>query len=355
MIAPVITAEADSGFVTSRTENGNPLPLIVEPAGRAEIEPLLEWLGAHAGWVQEKITIHGALLLRGFPVGDAATFEAVARASAPGVTGNFIGTPGNRFTGTVYRSSEGPTMYPIPQHSELMYLPSPPTRLFFGCVIPPEPHTGETPLADNRRVWRELDPQVRERFVRGGLRIVRNLRGPRSRFRVWTQVRWDDYFLTTDRAEVEAQCRAAQFGFEWTSDDGLRLVIDQTITREHPVTGETAWCNQFLSYQPSSSAREFGRIYRLRPDFRHWYMWQFVRLAAFFKERSPISSLPNHCSYSDGSRVPLEDLEALRETVWRVMARPAWQAGDVMAIDNVACSHGRFPSWGPRKILACMA
>ncbi len=329
--------------------------MIIEPRGPVTIESLLEWLSAHADWIQQKITTHGALLLRGFPIRDAATFEVVSRAIAPAVTGSFVGTPGNRLTGTVYPSSEGPTMYPIPQHCELMYLPKPPTRIFFGCLIPPEPNTGETPLADNRRVWRDLDPDVRERFVRGGLRITRNLRGPRSRFRVWTQVRWDDYFLTTDRAEVEAQCRAANFDFEWTRDDGLRLTIQQTITRQHPVTGETVWCNQFLSYHPSSTAHEFRRIYRLRPDLRHWYMWQFVRTCAFFKERSPITSLPSHCSYADGSRVPPEDLEALREAVWRNLARPAWQAGDVMAVDNFAVSHGRFPSWGPRKILACMA
>jgi hypothetical protein len=355
MIAPVIQPEPGNGYVTTRTESGNPLPLIVEPAGRIEIAPLLDWLRTHAAWVHEKMTAHGALLFRGFPVRDAAAFEAVARAIVPEVTDAFVGTPGNRLTGTVFPASDGVTRYPVAQHSELMYLPAPPTYVFFACLIPPEPNTGETPLADNRRVWRELDPAVRERFVRGGLRIVRNLRGPRSRFRVWTQVRWDDYFLTTERDEVEARCRASRFDFEWTRDDGLRLVIDQTVTREHPVTGETVWCNQFLSYHPSSSAAELRRLYRLRPDFRHWYTWQFLRFTTFWKARSPLASRPFHSTYADGSPIPPGDLESLRDTVWRVMARPRWHAGDVMAIDNFACSHGRFPSWGPREIVSCLA
>jgi hypothetical protein len=355
MIAPVGMADPQNGFVRSRTENGNPLPLILEPAARAEIPQLLDWLTTHGGWVREKMTAHGALLFRGFPVNDAATFETVARAIAPDVTGDFVGTPSKRLTDTVFPASDGVTRYPVSQHSELMYLPSPPTRVFFACLVAPESNTGETPLADNRRVWCELDPVVRERFVRGGLRIVRNLRGPRSRFRLWTQVRWDDWFLTTDRDEVEAQCRASRFDFQWTRDDGLRLIIDQPVTRRHPVTGETVWCNQFLSYHQSSSAADFRRLYRLRPDFRHWYMWQFVRSTTFLKACSPLASQPIHSTHADGSPIRPGDLESLRDTTWRVMARPAWRTGDVLAIDNFACSHGRFPSWGPREIVSCLA
>src|SRR5436853_6700131 len=110
MIARVSGTETPDGFVRARTESDNPLPLILGPTNPGRIEALLEWLGVHAAWVQDKITTHGALLLRGFPVQDAPTFEAIARAIAPAVTGGFVGTPGNRLTGTVYPSSEGPTM-----------------------------------------------------------------------------------------------------------------------------------------------------------------------------------------------------------------------------------------------------
>jgi alpha-ketoglutarate-dependent taurine dioxygenase len=237
----------------------------------------------------------------------------------------------------------------------MSYLLVPPRRIFFGCLVAPAVGSGETPLVDVRTVWRTLDPHVRERFVRRGIRIVRNLRGPASRFRLWTQVRWDDFFQTADRATIEAQCRAEHFGFAWTADDGLRLTITQPVTRTHPVTGETAWVNQFLADHAASSAHEYRRIFRLRPSFRLWRTWQFVRLTALLKLRSPLSTLAFHCTYADGSRIPVADMNALRATVWRHLAIPPWQAGDVMAIDNLAVAHGRLPCWGPRQIVACLA
>ncbi len=343
-------------FVRCRIETDNPLPLIVEPCQDSRVEPLIEWLSVNRDWAQEKIAVHGAILLRGFALRDAEQFAQVCRAITPGVNAKFVGTPGTRMADAVYPSSEGPTMYPIPMHCELMYSPHPPRWIHFGCLVPPEPRSGETPLVDNRRVWRNLDPAVRDRFIEGGdVRIVRNLCGPNSGFRIWTLVRWDDFFVTTDRNEVESQCRSEGWEFEWTRDDGLKLTIYQPFTRDHPVTGETAWCNQLLSYDATSTSYEFRRLYGLRPSFPLWRMWQFVRTTAQLKKRSPVSTLPAYCTWADGSPIPEADRWALRKTVWKNIVCSAWEPGDVMAVDNFATSHGRYPAWGRRKIVACMA
>lgn len=353
--SPELPVARSSDPLDWRIEGTEALPLIGDARGAPKLEALTDWLSDRHDWVQTALIRHGAILLRGFDVSDAAAFERVCRAIAPDVTADFVGTPGTRFTETVYPASEGPTEYPIPPHCELMYLPTPPRHIFFGCLEPPGLGTGETPIVDTRRVWAALDPKVRERFERGGMRIVRNLCGPKSRFRLWTQVRWDEFFLTTDRDRVEELCRSQDFAFEWTRDDGLRLEFAQPVTRAHPVTKEIGWCNQLLSYDVSSNAHEFRRLQRLRPSFRQWKMWQFVRLTSMLKERSPASTLVAYCTYADGSPIPTADRYALRKTVWDHLVAQPWQRGDVLAVDNFATAHARYPAWGTRRIVACMA
>jgi hypothetical protein len=346
----------DLDFVRCYSDPDNPLPLILEARDHTSVENLADWLRSNETWVHEKLVNHGALLLRGFAMHSAEAFGAVCRAVSPDLRSSWVGTPGTRLASDVYPASEGPTEYPIPSHCELMYLPEPPKMIFFGCLVPPEPDSGETPLVDNRRVWNELAPELRERFgAAEGIRIVRHLSGPKTRRRLWTLVRWDDYFVTTDRARVEAQCREVDFDFEWLSDDRLRLEFVQPVTRVHPISGETAWCNQLLSYDATSTAHDFARLYARRPSFRLWKMWQFVRTTAQFKKRSPVSTLPAHCTFADGSPISDADRNAVRDAVWNNLSYQPWQTGDVLAVDNFATGHARFPAWNRRKIVAAMA
>jgi hypothetical protein len=161
-------------------EERESLPLVVHAGRETGVRDLIGWLQDHREWIQSKLTVHGAILLRGFDVRDAPTFESVARAIAPDLSNDYLGTPRTRLATHVFPASELPGPYPIAQHCEMSYLATPPTRVFFCCLVPPAANTGETPLADFRKVWSDLDPALRDRFVRGGIRIVRNFRGPRS-------------------------------------------------------------------------------------------------------------------------------------------------------------------------------
>lgn len=336
--------------------DGTALPLVVEAAGAADPDRLRAWLREHAGWVGQSLTRHGALLLRGFDVADAHAFEAVARAIAPDLRADFLGTPLDRSTEHVFGSSDLPGGYPIAPHCEMSYLRTPPSRVFFGCLVAPAPGSGETPLTDFRRVWRALDPALRGRFERGGIAIARNFAGPASRGRRRFRLeRWDEFFATTDRAQVEARCAEEGFGHRWTADGGLQLRITQPVSRPHPETGEPVWYNQFAAHHLASSAWTYPRIFRMRPSLHHFARWQLVRLAVMLKRRSRPDTLAYFCTYADGSPIPDDDVRALLDTMWLHTVITPWQRGDVLAIDNRAVAHGRLPFRGARRIVACLA
>jgi hypothetical protein len=239
----------------------------------------------------------------------------------------------------------------------MSFVANPPRRLFFCCLVEPRKGSGETPLADFRRVLADLDPALVARFEERGLRIVRNYSGPGSgrRFDLWRLKRWDEMFGTTDRGEIEARCRAEGFEPIWTEGDGLRIVSRQAATRTHPVTGERVWHNHSTTFHPTQAAAEYRRIFRMRPTWRHLALWRLATVLEGVQRRRDPDERAMHCTYGDGSEIAPADLEAVRDAVWRHLVTFTWQRGDVLAIDNYAVAHGRLPYRGPRQIAVCWA
>jgi alpha-ketoglutarate-dependent taurine dioxygenase len=343
------------------TLDGRPdgLPLVVRPGADAGLGRLCGWLRDNEEWVQHRLALHGAILFRGFAVRSARDFEALARAVDPELKNEYLGTsPRNALTSHVFTASELPSFFPIPQHCEMSFCRTPPRRVFFCALVPPEEGSGETPLADFRRVYRELDPELRKRFEEGGLRIVRNYAGPESGggFDLWKLKRWDEMFLTTDRAAVEAKCREQGFEARWIGRDGLRLVSTQPVVREHPVTGEPVWHNHATTFHLSTAPGEYERITRYRPGLRTWALWQAASaLVALQRRLRSADEQSMHCTYLDGSEIPDADMDAVRDAVWKHMVVFPWRRGDVVAIDNHSTSHGRLPYSGRREIAVAWA
>jgi hypothetical protein len=297
-------------------------------------------------------------LFRGFAVTDAPAFEKVARAVDDDLKNEYLGTsPRNALTPHIFTASELPPFYPIPQHCEMSFTKTPPRRLFFSCLVEPAPGCGETPLCDFRRVLEDLDPAVVKRFETRGIRIVRNYAGAgtASRFNPFQLKRWDEMFLTTDRKAVEAKCRQEGFEPVWTAGDGLRLISTQATTRVHPDTGERVWHNHVTTFHPSQAAGEYRRIHALRPSLKHWALLQVARVMETLERRRPSDELAMQCTHLDGSAIADDDIEAVREAVWKHLVVNPWKNGDVVAIDNFAVSHGRLPYAGPRKIAVAWA
>jgi alpha-ketoglutarate-dependent taurine dioxygenase len=352
-------ARPDSPYAI-RTWDGSPdgLPLVVEARGDRDPERLRDWMRREHDWLRERLAAHGALLFRGFAVDTAPAFESIARAVDDELKNEYLGTsPRNALTPHVFTASELPPFYPIPQHCEMSFVAEPPRRLFFCCLVEPAAGSGETPLADFRRVLRDLDPELVKRWEEKGLRIVRNYSGPGGggRFDLWKLKRWDEMFLTTDRAAVDARCRKEGFEPIWTDNGGLRIVSTQPVTRTQPGTQEKVWHNHANTFHVSQAEGEYARIHRLRPSGKHFGLWQLARVLEALQRRKPAHERAMHCEHADGSEIPRADMETVRDAIWKHMVVVPWRRGDVIAIDNFAVAHGRLPYAGPREVAVCWA
>jgi len=333
------------------------LPLVIEPGSDPNPRALAECLRANHEWTRDRLRQHGAILFRGFAVDRPQHFEAIARAIDDDLKNEYLGTsPRDALTDYVFSASELPDFYPIPQHCEMSFVKNYPRRIFFCCLIASD-HGGETPLVDFRKVYADLDPKVRQRFIDRGVRCIRNYSGPQGggRFDLWKLKRWDEMFRTTDRAAVEAKCREEGFEPSWGANHRLRLTSRHDASHNHPETGDPVWFNHTLVFHLSAAPGEYRRIYRHRGDLRSWFFWQLSRVLVAMKRSTPAEDQAMHCTFVDGGEIPDADMEHVRDVVWRHMVINPWQKGDVVAIDNHAVGHGRLPYTGPRQVAVCWA
>ena len=360
-MSAVLELQSASAIVIGKAIGGaGTLPLMVTPGSARSPAALASWLREQSAWVQLQLREHGAMLFRGFGVEGADDFEAIARAVAPQLKNEYLGTsprdamkPG----GYVFSASELPGHYPIPEHCEMTFTRTPPERIFFCCLIEPATGSGETPLVDFRRVWRDLDPTVRERFSTRRIRIIRNYSGPGATGKDLFQLkRWDEMFATTDRTEVERVAAREGFQAVWKDNDRLALISEHDAMRPHPETGEPVWFNHAQVFHLSAAPGEFKRIARLRPSLRHIGLWLFSSALVGWKRlRYASEDQAMHVTWADRSEITDADLDAVRDAIWKNLAVVSWKQGDVVAIDNHAIGHGRLPYQGPRKVVVSWA
>ncbi len=338
------------------------LPLLFEPKDASpesrSVDALVAGLEKHQDWVQDRLVEHGAFRFRGFDVEKPEDFERIARAVSPTLGNDYMGTsPRDAITDYVFNASELPDYFPIPQHCEMSFCAAPPSHLFFFCMEAPAEDSGETPLCDFRKVWQALDPDVRARFEEGGIRIVRNYASPHAQEGQEANPNqlksWPEIFDTTDRAVVEDRCRAEGFEPEWSDGDALKLVSTQPVSKNHPVSHETAWYNHITTFHLTTALSEYKRIAEYRPTERHQGL---VQIATALEERlraQPGKAQAMHSTRLDGSEFPPEDLEHVRDVVWQHLVVEPWEKGDIVALDNASVSHGRLPYEGDRRIVVC--
>jgi alpha-ketoglutarate-dependent taurine dioxygenase len=300
-------------------------PLLVRP--RVADANLSAWAAGHRDLIERWLLAHGALLFRDFAVDSIASFQEVARAISPQLLDyRERAAPRVELAPNVFTSTEYPADQAIPLHHEMSYSHNWPTKLFFYCVQPPA-SGGCTPLADDRRLFPSIDPEVRQRFLARKVMYVRNYGGG-------VDLPWQDVFQTAERAAVESYCRRAGMAFEWRPGDRLRTRAVRQVVATHPATGDTVWFNHAHMFHVSN----------LEPAVRQ----------ALLAEFAP-DELPRNAFYGDGSAIEDEVLEHVRDVYRRAAVTFPWQRGDLLLVDNFLASHGRQPFTGPRRIAVAMA
>lgn len=320
-----VSATPEGLVKTSSLPSGGSLPLVIEPAVRGV--SLSAWAAASRDFIASSLAQHGGLLFRNFEVRSASAFEGFIRAVA-GEPAEYRerSSPRSNVGGNIYTSTDHPADQSIFLHNENSYQNAWPLKIFFFCETPAT-EQGETPIADVRRVFARIDPEIRERFARRKWMYVRN-------FGDGLGLPWQTVFQTEDRAVVEQHCRERGIEVEWKDGGRLRTRAVREVIAKHPRTGELVWFNHATFFHVST----------LGAPLRDALLQEFAA-----------EDLPTNTFYGDGAPIEPETLDALRRAYEQETVIFPWRQGDVLLLDNMLAAHGRAPYAGARKILVGMA
>jgi alpha-ketoglutarate-dependent taurine dioxygenase len=286
---------------------------------------LLEWIQANREATLQKLQTIGAILFRDFGLLAIRDFEELlTHISGELVDYSYRSTPRTQVSGKIYTSTSYPAHQTIPLHNEMSYSRQWPMIIGFLCVEP-SPEGGETPLADSRRVFAQIDPAIREEFSRKQVMYVRNYDDD-------FDLSWQEVFQTNSRAEVEDYCRKVGMTVEWTGANGLRTSQICQAVAEHPVTGEIVWFNQAHLFHVSSLGTDVRRS---------------LQSGAQGNE-------PRNAFHGDGTEIDEAALSHIRAVYENELVTFSWERGDVLILDNMLTAHGRKPYRGPRQIVVGM-
>jgi alpha-ketoglutarate-dependent taurine dioxygenase len=329
--------------VTARdAQRERAFPTVVRAPARAGAVDLKALLRRDAESVRARLLVDGALLFRGWSVRtaeDLASLQLELGASMRYVGGD---SPRTKLLSEadVYTSTEASRSVELPLHNELSYLDVQPSRLWFACVTPAT-RGGATTIADGRAVLAAIDADLRERFERLGVIYRFGFRGPGRSLAAIDHLAkanksWMEAFETEDRHVVEEHCRRMHARFEWTEAGHLVLQTRRPATMRHPVTGEHVWFNQVHMFH--FSERFLGHT-------RHVLARGFFAATGF---------VPPDACFGDGSPFTDEVIDRVFDALDANAVPVAWEAGDVLLLDNVLAMHGREAFRGNRKILVAM-
>ena len=317
-----------------------PMTVHAPRTGSADLAALVE---CERDEILARLMAFGALLFRGFSIRSAEDLGALQ--ARLGESMRYIGgdSPRTRLSSTadVYTSTEAMKSVPLPLHNELSYLDAQPRLLWFACLTPPA-RGGATTVADGRAIARAMDPAIRERFERDGVRYTLGYRGPGQPLEALDRLAkisksWMDAFDTTDRAEVERHCRAMHARFEWKPGGHLAIETQRPATKRHPITRELAWFNQAHLFH--FNARYLGRV---RYDLSR----------VFF---AATGLVPHDACFGDGTPLGDDVIDHVFDVLDAHTVPIEWRAGDVLLVDNILCMHGREAFRGARKIAVAMS
>ena len=321
-----VGAQADSWIRAEALLPGRAIPWVVRPV--VDGLELADWAARDRERIEALLAEHRALLFRGFHVEGLEGFQRFVEASSDGHLLEYRDrtTPRETRGERIYTSTVHPADQRIHLHNEGTYWLRWAAKLYFLCRRAPA-SGGETPIADVRRVYERIPPEVRGRFEQHGMMLVRN-------FNQGFGLPWQDVFQTSSRAEVEQYCHANRIELHWGEGDRLQTRQVRPAVRRHHATGEPVWFNHAAFFHYTS----------LDPQVREPLLAEYG-----------IEGLPYNTCYGDGAPIEPEVAELVRGAYEAEKVVFPWREGDVMLLDNMTVAHAREPYTGEREVVVCMS
>jgi alpha-ketoglutarate-dependent taurine dioxygenase len=302
-------------------EPRKPLLFQAEAAGDA-----VRWAAQHGDELRELVAEHGAILVRGLDLGDAAKTAEVFGELGGLMIEREAFTPRRRYAEGVYSASKWPPNQQMCMHHELSYALELPSLMLFACLVAPR-GGGETLVADSPTILNALPADLVKRFECGGWLLIRNYNND-----IGASV--PEAFGTDDRHAIESYCRANAIQFEWQPNGGLRTWRHRSAVVRHPRTGQRCWFNQIA----------FLNEWTIDPEIREY-------LVDLYGE----DGLPFNTRFGNGDPIGADVIQAIDEAYEKNSACERWQSGDLLVVDNIRTAHGREIFEGPREVLVAMA
>lgn len=306
------------------------LPFIIEAAcdQKDTLKYLSGFFSEKKDWLKEILQTYGAILFRGNKI-------------PPKMYGNFLeklnfeftsyvggDSPRTKLDSRVYTSTEYPSDQIIVLHNELSFSNTYPRYLFFYCGIPAR-EGGETPLADGRKLYKRLPPELTQKYKEKKLKYTMNLHDGQGLGKSWQQV-----FETNDKAIVKNILHQRKIDFCWKENGVLCLseIVQPIIS--HPLTKELIFFSQAHQWHSSNLDKQVQEaLFKLMPEEEFYH----------------------YVSYADDKPLEREELELTKRVIDEIKVVFDWEEGDILFIDNLLAMHGRNPYKGNRKILLSMA
>lgn len=280
--------------------------------------------------IEGQLLKFGGVLLRGFGIRAVSEFNKLSTLISPNLL-DYVNrsTPRTKLGGKIYTATEYPADKKIPFHNENSYSLSWPNKILFFCVIAPE-NGGETPIADSRYVFNQINKKIVDEFNNKKILYVRN-------YTSGIDLSWQEVFQTENKIDVEKYCYENSIDYAWQhpSNRDTDLVTKQICqaTLKHPVTGENIWFNQ---------AHLFN-IWSLEEADRN------TLIANLGKD-----ALPRNTYFGDGTEIDPEYFKHINEAYEQEKIEFKWQKGDVLILDNMLMAHSRNTFFGDRKVVVAM-
>ena len=228
--------------------------------------------------------------------------------------------------------SEATTLPPevlLTLHNEMAYQSRHPKEIvFFSEMV--ASRGGETPLCDTRKILAELDPEAVDTLEQKQVIYNRYFTDEVSSQHSPMTRKWQLAFETEQREKLEEICAGTGESVEWDKNNGVHLEVVLPVIKYHPVTNDKVI---FVSALGTAG------------DYLEWK----AKISAAAEPLPPL-----HMRLGDGSSIPDawgERYSAKRDAL---TTKFNWQQGDIMAVDNLLCCHGRMPYEGERSILVAM-
>jgi alpha-ketoglutarate-dependent taurine dioxygenase len=301
------------------------LPLVITPKDKQM--DVIVWSKNNKNWLINLLTQYGGILFRDFEVDSSEEFQEFIQAvSDEALEYKEQSSPRKAVNGYIYTSTDHPENQEIFLHSEQSYNLSFPFRIFFYCNKP-SVTGGNTPIADNRKIFDRISAITKEKFLRKQYKFSRCF---------WPDmgVTWERAFQTENRMDVEQYCSENGISYEWMIGGGLRTSQVRSTVAQHPISGDKCWFNHCTFFHISTLSESIQKV-----------------LKASFSEEQ----LPNNTYYGDGEAIEDSVIEELRAAYEAEKVEFEWKKGDVLMLDNILTAHGRRSYVGDRSILTGMS